>query len=1222
MAMKNRILLVDRMIPINQSMINENTEMIEYNKSDPLQIIEQKINEFANNHQIESFGFVFHGSSRNVSLASDCNFFTIPSIDIQPDAKIGENAKSANTKSINDNANVTNSKDFRSEDHEVRRATKRAEREAKRAEHDAKRAIIRAENEARRVANNARRVVNNARRMANDSRRVANNLKPTDDERLTGIFKRLVDNNGLKNIDFLACNLASHQIWNQYFDILRSKLNVTIGASLNKTGNVANGGDWLLEISGRNSKTIYFNNNVSKLKILFAAGYTVVGNPSDVTFFDTTTLLSGSTRTLTGDVMIVLDNATNPYIPIVIDMGGVYDGANHTVKIKLADSYADQIPYMFDGLFRVIRGTVKNLAVNIELNSNLPGLIASDQIILNNNAGWINTPDQLPATNSCTIINCKSNGNIDGDDSGCIVGSCAGYGGKCTISDCTSTGDIYGSNSGGIVGSNAGWMGLCTVTNCTSYGKIGGSWSGGIVGRGAGAEGVCTVTKCTSSGEIDAEESGGIVGGNAGEENGQCTVTDCTSHGNINDDNSGGIVGYEAGYRGVCNVANCTSHGNIIGEDSGGIVAENAGYRGSCTITNCKSHGNIIGDDAGGIIGRDAGYGGMCSVANCTSSGDIIGDNAGGIVGSEAGSGEEEYDGNNYVFYPGECNVTNCASSGDIVGDDAGGIAGDEAGYNYGECNITNCTSFGDIIGDEAGGIVGDDAGYEYGECNVINCTTSGDIIGDGSGGITGDDPGSKNGECNVTNCTSSGDIVGEEAGGIVGEDAGYENGECNVTNCTSSGNIVGRDSGGIAGSWAGNQGVCTIAKCMATGTVSNNTPNGSIVGSYASDDSGTVTIENCYYKTRLYGVRDTATGTLISTDNYESNCNNMRGILMYTNYPDLGNEYYNIHAVGIADTSINYGLKIVKVEMTANNLHPLAGNPVPENMAIAYATNSGKIGTVQKFTLTTIPTNISGTKFRFCIPNADTTKTFGVYDINNVRIGNLLANDVEGSNTFDFTFPSGYVGKMTCGVYVFFVRNTMLNCTHSGGDPHIVTLSGERYKLDKNIREVTLLKDTKNDITIIGICAILYESDFKKHIYSKDRYVETRKLNFLQDNTYFRGFIFKCGDDEIRINADSLNTKIIKNITNKIQYKYTDNNTIYSLIHNKAYPMTDQTKTMEIWLDKRVQMIITSDVNTDERHYIKLSLYDCQKDKMTGAFIKNSNENVIKRSINERTNR
>ena len=80
--------------------------------------------------------------------------------------------------------------------------------------------------------------------------------------------KRLIQQFSLENIDFLGCKLLLFNEWNQYLDLLRNG-SVVIGASDDDTGNIKYGGDWIMENTMENIKTIYFNDDLnSYVKLL------------------------------------------------------------------------------------------------------------------------------------------------------------------------------------------------------------------------------------------------------------------------------------------------------------------------------------------------------------------------------------------------------------------------------------------------------------------------------------------------------------------------------------------------------------------------------------------------------------------------------------------------------------------------------------------------------------------------------------------------------------------------------------------------------------------------------------------------------------------------------------------------------------------------------------------------------------------------------------------
>ena len=63
----------------------------------------------------------------------------------------------------------------------------------------------------------------------------------------------------VKNIDFLACNLLQSVKWKDYFALFQ---NVVVGASIDDTGNVKYGGDWVMESTMEDVRDIYLNKNL------------------------------------------------------------------------------------------------------------------------------------------------------------------------------------------------------------------------------------------------------------------------------------------------------------------------------------------------------------------------------------------------------------------------------------------------------------------------------------------------------------------------------------------------------------------------------------------------------------------------------------------------------------------------------------------------------------------------------------------------------------------------------------------------------------------------------------------------------------------------------------------------------------------------------------------------------------------------------------------------
>lgn len=61
------------------------------------------------------------------------------------------------------------------------------------------------------------------------------------------------------NVDFLGCNLLQSLEWKKYFALFQS--NVVVGASLDNTGNLKYGGNWVMENTMENVRDIYLNSS-------------------------------------------------------------------------------------------------------------------------------------------------------------------------------------------------------------------------------------------------------------------------------------------------------------------------------------------------------------------------------------------------------------------------------------------------------------------------------------------------------------------------------------------------------------------------------------------------------------------------------------------------------------------------------------------------------------------------------------------------------------------------------------------------------------------------------------------------------------------------------------------------------------------------------------------------------------------------------------------------
>lgn len=80
----------------------------------------------------------------------------------------------------------------------------------------------------------------------------------------------LVSQYGVTALDLMACALYSDANWKYVIDTLSTGLGITIRASIDNTGDVESGGNWVLETSGVNLTTVYFTEEIYKWKYVLA----------------------------------------------------------------------------------------------------------------------------------------------------------------------------------------------------------------------------------------------------------------------------------------------------------------------------------------------------------------------------------------------------------------------------------------------------------------------------------------------------------------------------------------------------------------------------------------------------------------------------------------------------------------------------------------------------------------------------------------------------------------------------------------------------------------------------------------------------------------------------------------------------------------------------------------------------------------------------------------
>lgn len=90
-------------------------------------------------------------------------------------------------------------------------------------------------------------------------------------------LKTLLTKMSINRLDFLACNLLQYTEWTQYLDLLKSfKSGLVVGASNDQTGNLHYGGNWTMENTLENIKTVYFSSTIENYTGLLFLSYVTI----------------------------------------------------------------------------------------------------------------------------------------------------------------------------------------------------------------------------------------------------------------------------------------------------------------------------------------------------------------------------------------------------------------------------------------------------------------------------------------------------------------------------------------------------------------------------------------------------------------------------------------------------------------------------------------------------------------------------------------------------------------------------------------------------------------------------------------------------------------------------------------------------------------------------------------------------------------------------------
>ena len=632
----------------------------------------------------------------------------------------------------------------------------------------------------------------------------------------------------------------------------------------------------------------------------------------------------------------------------------------------------------------------------------------------NNNDFYINFTD------------CTFNGNLYGDNSGgfcgasqndinTIGGGCIGNGiNNNTIIgvnininvnfvNCVSNGNLYGKNSGGICGGSDNY-------------NIG----GGCIGNGnstnsyINAKNISNIsinfTNCKSVGTLNNKNCGGICGGGDNMNNGTGSIRGgggiCSSGDNNNVDNNisygGGCIGNYSNSIFNINFIDCVSIGNFYMDNCGGICSGGDNYAngGGCIgnynfasvfticFVNCKSTGNInYSNNSGGFIGGGNNYenangggsignGGYINgpigypipfniyniqFTNCIFTGDIINNilfsvntSSGGFCGGSSNNDINAIGGgcignnsdNNSII---NVEFINCKSISNISAINSGGFCGGTACIgslsNYTTINVKflSCEHTGDITGAYSGGICGGGLGcigYESKNNSTINVLFEDSNSKGNIGNIEDSDIGAIGGICGGS---GTGGCIGTTSSGNINVLFNNINIEGNI-NSINSGGICGGGSGGCIANNAIGIVIVEFNNINFTGDIGNIDVANNCGGLCGGGDGGCIgngyntdsLILNSLIKVTCLNCKVTDNGNILKLRS--SNTGGLFGGSSATNGGCIGNNLCNNIDVYIKDciTNVNlygdnngglFGGSICNYVSSSDNINPLNVN-------------------------------------------------------------------------------------------------------------------------------------------------------------------------------------------------------------------------------------------------------------------------------------------------------
>jgi hypothetical protein len=317
-------------------------------------------------------------------------------------------------------------------------------------------------------------------------------------------------------VDFLACESLTYASWVRYYAILTGQ-GLPVGASNDTTGNLAAGGDWIMESTGQDVQTMYFTSAITAYQSTLIAL-----DPVNVTSsFNLDLLAVGNT--------VVFTNTVVPLAQITITLTGTYIAGSGQISIAGDNITVDGSGCAVNAPSLFLPGDVTGLIIqNITANLSVPTLEQRKGGLCDRQTGTFDL--------EITFLNCTVNFSGAVEILHQAGGICAGMGHNVSLNTNTSTftncstnvnGDMTignGDSAGGICGGNWCYTSHQTFTGCSTnaVGSIiinqGEPASGGIYGGdNCDNSSTSTFTGCSTNADGDLTiraffGAGGIIG--------------------------------------------------------------------------------------------------------------------------------------------------------------------------------------------------------------------------------------------------------------------------------------------------------------------------------------------------------------------------------------------------------------------------------------------------------------------------------------------------------------------------------------------------------------------------------------------------------------------------------------------------------------------------------------------------------------------------------------